>query len=476
MENSLRGFLDIPRLDPGYRPVEERVRDYRAVERQLSHDDIHKQAARCMDCGTPFCHSYGCPIANVAPEFNSFAFRGQWELALKILLSTNPFPEFTGRVCPAPCEAACVAGLDGDPVAIRQIEQAIAEMGFERGYIIPMPPVDRRTEKVAVIGSGPAGLAAADLLNKHGFRVTVYDSANNAGGILRYGIPDFKLEKWVVERRINLMKEEGIAFEMNITVGRDLSYHYLQTRFDAVCMACGAAQPRDLNVTGRELEGVRFAMDFLTQQNKRIAGEPIEPHEEIVATGKRVIVIGGGDTGSDCVGTAIRQRAESVELWEILPRPPEKRDLSTPWPEWPLKLRKTHAHEEGVRIRWAVMTKEIEGENGQVKGLHAVGVEWSPGAEGGPPIPTEVKGTDFRVKADMVIISMGFIGPSKKGMIEALDPVLDERGNVMADENNMTSKPGVFVAGDMHIGQSLVVRAIGEGRRAARGILSFLSK
>lgn len=427
-----------------------------------------------MDCGTPFCHSYGCPLANVIPELNGYAFRGQWEQALNLLLSTNPFPEFTGRICPSPCEAACVAGLDGEPVTIRQIEQAIVEMGFERGAISPTPPKERRKEKIAVIGSGPAGLAAADFLIRHGYGVTVYDSARSAGGILRYGIPDFKLEKWVVDRRINLMKEEGVAFEMEIVVGRDLSYHYLKTRFDAICLACGARQPRDLDVPGRELDGIHFAMDFLTGQNMRIAGETLDSKKDVTAAGKRVVVIGGGDTGSDCVGTAIRQGAESVELWEILPRPPEKRAISTPWPKWPLKLRKTHAHEEGVKIRWAVMTKEFIGGEGKVEGLQAVEVDWSEQRQGGRPM--ERRGSDFRVDADLVIIAMGFTGPAGDSMVETLALELDERGNVKADGENMTSEPGVFVAGDMNLGQSLVVRAIREGRNAAKGIISFLQK
>jgi len=474
MESRIRAFMDIPRMDPGYRPVEERIKDYRAVERQLSHEHIRAQASRCMDCGTPFCHAYGCPLSNVIPEFNSFVHSGRWEQALHLLLSTNPFPEFTGRICPAPCEAACVAGLGGDPVTIRQIEQAIAEMGFERDIIVPRPPRERMPERVAVVGSGPAGLAAADLLNRNGYGVTVFESAPRPGGLLCYGIPDFKMEKWVLERRIHLMREEGVRFETNVTAGVDVSHHYLRSRFHAVVLACGAREPRDLDVRGRELEGIHWAMDFLTQQNMRSAGELVRTEDEIHAQGKKVVVIGGGDTGSDCVGTALRQGAESVELWEIMPRPPEKRSPSTPWPEWPLKLRKTHAHEEGCTVRWAVMTKEIQGLGGRVRGLRAVEVQWEPGSRGGRPAPVERPGTEFLVDADLVILSMGFVGPARGGIVEALSLPLDARGAVNADRNNRTPVPGVFAAGDMNLGQSLVVRAVRDGREAARNAIAYL--
>jgi len=476
MEKNPRGFLTIQRVDPGYRPVEERLRDYRAVERQLSHAEIRDQAARCMDCGTPFCHAHGCPLGNIVPEMNDAVFHGQWEQALKLLLSTNPFPEFTGRVCPAPCEASCVAGIDGDPVTIRQIEQTIVEMGFERGDIVPDTPADRRPERVAVVGSGPAGLAAADLLNRCGYRVTVYDSADRPGGILRYGIPDFKLEKWVVERRIDLMKEEGIAFEMNVAAGEDVSHRYLQSRFDALCLACGAREPRDLAVPGRDLSGIHPAMDYLVQQNRLIAGEPVDPAHEIQARGKRVVVIGGGDTGSDCVGTALRQGAERVDQWEILPQPPDKRDPSTPWPLWPLKRRTTHAHEEGGRVRWSVMTRAFLGEQGRLKGIRAGEVDWVPKGPEGPVVPQERPGTEFEVQADLVLLAMGFVGPRKGGLLVTLDLERDERGNVRIHGENATSKPGVFAAGDMTLGPSLVVRALADGRKAARGIMEYLSE
>ena len=475
METKLRGFLTIPRVDPGYRPVEERLRDFRAVERQLSHAEIHDQAARCMDCGTPFCHAYGCPLGNIVPEMNDAVYHGQWEQALKLLLSTNPFPEFTGRVCPAPCEASCVAGIDGDPVTIRQIEQTIAEMGFERGSIVPTPPAERRPERVAVVGSGPAGLAAADLLNRWGFRVTVYDRADRPGGILRYGIPDFKLEKWVVERRIQLMKEEGIAFEMSVAAGEDISYRYLQGRFDALCLACGSRAPRDLDVPGRELSGIHQAMDSLTRQNRLLAGGIADPAREMDARGKRVVVIGGGDTGSDCVGTALRQGAEHVDQWEILPQPPEKRDPSTPWPLWPLKRRTTHAHEEGGRVRWSVMTRAFLGEDGRLTGIRACEVDWVAEGPGGPVVPRERPGTEFEVRADLVLLAMGFVGPRKGGLVDALDLELDERRNLRVQGDNATSRAGVFAAGDMALGPSLVVRSVADGRKAARGIMAYLA-
>ncbi|MCP4628088.1 MAG: glutamate synthase subunit beta, partial [bacterium] len=345
--------------------------------------------------------------------------------------------------------------------------------GFENDFMTSMPAGTLLEERVAIIGSGPAGLAAADSLNKAGYGVVVYDNAKYPGGILRYGIPDFKLEKWVVDRRIKLMREQGVIFETNILVGEDISYRYLTKRFNAVCLACGARKPRDIPIPGRDLNGIYFAMDYLTQQNKRLSNEAIDPSEEISAAGKTVVVIGGGDTGSDCLGTALRQGAEKVYQFEILPKPPEDRSESTPWPLWPLKLRRTHAHEEGGEQRWSVMTKKFVGENGILKGLACVEVEWEQGVNGEPPAPMEKAGSDFEVKADIVLLAMGFIGPEKNRIIEGLDIRLDQKGNVKADENNMTNVPGVFVAGDMALGQSLVVRAIADGIKAARGITAY---
>jgi glutamate synthase (NADPH/NADH) small chain len=468
------GFMVYHRKDPGYRPKEERIKDFRAVDKQLTHDEIQIQAARCMDCGTPFCHAYGCPLANVIPEFNESVYRGHWEGALKILLSTNNFPEFTGRICPAPCETACVAGINVDPVMIRHIELSIIEKGFESGFLLKDPPRYRSDKRVAVVGSGPAGLAAADTLNRVGYQVTVFDEARYPGGILRYGIPDFKLEKWVVERRISLMEAQGVRFEMGVRVGTDISYRYLRDRFQALCLACGAREPRDLAVPGRELSGIHFALEYLTGQNKRIQGENLKPSEEIEAKGKSVLVIGGGDTGSDCLGTAIRQGAKQVFQFEILPKPPEKRSPLTPWPEWPIMLRQSHAHKEGGEFYWSVMTKAFEGKDNRVKKVKAVEVEWKPKREGDPLVPVEQPGTEFELEVDLVLLAMGFLGPEKGGLAEVLDFEKDSRNNIKGNDENMTNIPGVFVAGDMRQGQSLVVRAIADGRKAARGIIRWL--
>ncbi|MBW1868126.1 MAG: glutamate synthase subunit beta [Deltaproteobacteria bacterium] len=469
-----RGFIEIKRKDAPYRSRDERLRDYKAVEHQLSYSDLNKQAARCMDCGTPFCHAYGCPISNLVPEFNDFAFRGNWQQALEILVSANNFPEFTGRVCPAPCEAACVSALNSDPVTIRQIELAIIEKGFESGLISPEPPSIRLDKKVAVIGSGPAGLTIADSLNRAGYRVTVFENANYPGGILTYGIPDFKLEKWVVERRIKLMAAQGITFETGVKIGDDISCHYLKKRFDAICLACGARKPRDLPVPGRDLNGIYFAMDYLSQQNKRNRDEYVGPSDEIIARDKKVVVIGGGDTGSDCLGTALRQGAIRVSQLEIVPKPPVKRSDNTPWPMWPVLLRQTHAHKEGGDLFWSIMTKEFLGEKGVVKKIRCAEVEWVVSDVNRPPVPIEKASTEFEIEADLVILAMGFLGPEESNLVAELSVELDGRGNVKADDHGMTNLDGIFVAGDMAMGQSLVVRAIADGRKTALGIKTYL--
>lgn len=470
------GFLEYQRKEPGYRPKEERLRDYRAVERLLENDELTIQAARCMDCGIPFCHAYGCPVANVIPEFNDLLYRGNWQGALDILLATNNFPEFTGRVCPAPCETACVAGINQEPITIRQIELALIEKGFKEGYLQPAPPAVYCEKRVAVIGAGPAGLAVADSLNKAGYRVTVFDEAPEPGGILRYGIPEFKLEKWVVQRRLRLMEAEGVLFENGVKVGDDISYRYLQNRYDAICLACGARGPRDLTIPGRDFTGIFFAMDYLTQQNQRLGGELLQPSMEITAAGKAVVIIGGGDTGSDCLGTALRQGAQQVTQLEILPEPPSKRDASTPWPMWPLVLRDSHAHKEGGSRRWAVTAKAFSGENRVVKKVSCVKIEWQPAPSGQGRIPVEKQGTEFEIEADLVILAMGFIGPGPSKLVDEIGLQLDDRKNVKADHNQMTSVEGIFVAGDMTIGQSLVVRAIADGRKTAKGILTYLEQ
>jgi len=469
------GFLEYDRKEPGYRPMEARLRDYKAVEYEPDEDAIYEQAARCMDCGIPFCHGYGCPVSNVIPEFNDLVYRGNWQEALDMLLSTNSFPEFTGRLCPAPCETACVTGINSDPVTIRQIELSVIEKGFEKGLIHPRPPIKYFKESVAVIGSGPAGLAVADMLNRSGYKITVFEEAEKPGGLLRYGIPDFKLEKRIVERRIDLMEKEGVIFETGIHVGTDISFKYLKRHFDAICLACGARKPRDLSIPGRNFAGIFFAMDFLVQQNKRNEGEAIDPSDAISARNKTVIIIGGGDTGSDCIGTSLRQSAKSVCQLEILPKPPVERPDHTPWPMWPLILRESHAHKEGCERQFSVMTKAFIGENKAISQLLCAEVEWAPERGNGPLAPKEKPGTEFTIAADLVILAMGFLGAGNRKIIENFGIALDKRGNVKADQNQMTSVDSVFVTGDMTEGQSLVVRAIASGRKTAKGIVSFLT-
>ncbi len=467
------GFLDFKRRDPGYRDVAERVQDYNPVELHLAEADLQAQAARCMNCGIPFCHASGCPLGNVIPEVNHLVYEDRWEEALDLLLATDNFPEFTGRVCPALCEPACVLGINDDAVAIRQIELAVIETGFARGYLRPRPPAQRLDRHVAVIGSGPAGLAVADVLNHVGCLVTVYDEAPQAGGILRYGIPDFKLEKSVLDRRLRLMEAEGVEFVLGLQVGEDISYKYLQKKFHAICLAVGARAPRDLAVPGRGLAGVHLAMDYLVGQNMRLAGEPLDPVMDITAQSKTVVVIGGGDTGSDCVGTAIRQGARKVTQLEILPQPPDTRPAATPWPMWPNILRKSSSHMEGGARRWAVNTRELIGRAGRVAGLRGIGVEWHRDA-GGKMVMTEKPGTEFEIEADLVLLALGFSGPSQNKIFEDLQLARDARGNLKVDARRMTSSAGVFAAGDSACGQSLVVRAMADGRAAAQGIIAYL--
>ena len=467
------GFIEFQRKDPGYRPGNERVQDWRAVERLPVAAEVQEQAARCMDCGVPFCHGCGCPLCNVIPEWNDMVYRGKWREALDLLLLTNPFPEFTGRICPALCEGSCVLGLNREPVTIRAIELAVIERGFAEGWMAPQPPAVRRKERVAVIGSGPAGLAVAQELNRRGFLVTVYDAARKPGGILRYGIPEFKLEKSVIARRVSLMEAEGIQFETGVIVGEDVSLKFLRDRFDAICLAGGAREPRDLAVPGRDLKGIHFAMDFLRQQNRRLDGEEIPAGEEIVAAGKRVIVVGGGDTGADCLGTSLRQGATDVLQVEIMPEPPPTRAPSTPWPAWPLQRRDSSSHKEGGTRRWSISPKELIGRNGHVSALRAVEVTWKSGPDG-RPVMEERAGSAFEVPADLVLLAMGFTGPRKSRILTDLGVQRDSRGNVTKDANNMTSVAGVFAAGDMARGASLVVRAMADGLTTADGIERFL--
>jgi len=463
----ITGFLEYPQQNPEKRPVDERVQDYFPVYLPLPEDKLKLQGARCMDCSVPFCHT-GCPLNNLIPEWNDMVYRGRWRDAIRALHATNNFPEFTGTVCPAPCEAACVLGISEPPVTIKQMENAIIERAFQEGWVRPEPPETRTGRKVAVIGSGPAGLAAAQQLNRAGHNVVVFEKADRAGGLLRYGIPDFKLEKQVLDRRLDQLIREGIEFQTGAHVGVDVSLPVLRRKFDAILLAGGAEQPRDLKIPGRELNGIHFAMEFLTQQNRRCAGDRVDSREEILAAGKRVVILGGGDTGADCLGTALRQRALSVHQLEILPSPPAERSPQTPWPLWPLVLRIENSHEEGGNREWGAATVGFSGdENGDVVRLHAVRVGPAPGFE---PVP----GSEFTLDADLVLLALGFTGPAPNGMFEEIGVTMDSRGSVSTHGNYMTSAPGVFAAGDMRRGQSLVVWAIAEGRHAARAVDDYL--
>jgi glutamate synthase (NADPH/NADH) small chain len=458
------GFLEIERNDRDYAPVEERVRHWHEFVIPLPEKETRDQAARCMDCGIPFCHT-ACPVNNQIPDWNDLVYKGNWDEAARNLHSTNNFPEVTGRVCPAPCEASCTLNLDDNPVTIKTIEAAIADHALAQG-LKPEPPANRTGKKIAIIGSGPAGLACAQQLARAGHDVHVYEKHAKAGGLLRYGIPDFKMEKHYVDSRVTQMEAEGVRFHYNSHVGAEMPAESLLQDYDAVVLAGGAEKPRDIPIPGRELKGIYFAMEFLPQQNRRISGEPADGTEPILATGKHVVVIGGGDTGSDCIGTSIRQGALSVTNFEIMPQPPEKENKLLVWPDWPLKLRTSSSHEEGAERDFAVMTTKFTGEKGRVTKLHCVRVD-----EKIKPIP----GSDFEIAADLVLLAMGFVHPVHEGMIKSLGLALDPRGNVKADTNAyQTSLPKVFTAGDMRRGQSLVVWAIREGRQAAHAVDKYL--
>jgi glutamate synthase (NADPH/NADH) small chain len=466
-----RGFLKYTRELPNTRDPQERIKDYKELYEDFEEEKTVKQAARCMDCGVPFCHN-GCPLGNIIPEFNDAVYEEDWQLAYEILSSTNNFPEFTGRICPAPCETACVLGINQPPVAIEHIEKSIAEVAFEKGYVRPQPPTLRTGKKVAIVGSGPAGLAAAAQLNKVGHLVTVFERNDRIGGLLRYGIPDFKLEKFVVERRVALMEAEGIRFRTNANVGGNVDPQELMDQYDAVLLCGGSTVPRNLNIEGRELEGVHFAMDFLEQNNRRVAGDAIPDVETITAKDKHVVVIGGGDTGSDCVGTSNRHGAKSVTQIELMDRPPNDRDPLT-WPNWPVVLRTSTSHEEGCERQWSLLTKAFTGENGKVTGLKLVQIEWAKSSKTGKYGFQEVEGTEQEIPCDLALLAIGFLSPQYRGMLEKLGVEVDERGNVR-DEDYRTNLEKVFVAGDMRRGQSLVVWAIAEGREAARSVDKFL--
>ncbi len=463
-----RGFLNFSRETPTRRSVDLRVLDWKEMYEPFPEEKLRVQGGRCMDCGVPFCQSEsGCPVINLIPEWNDLVHRGRWKDALKALHSTNNFPEFTGRLCPAPCESACVLGINSDPVSIRVIEWNVIDRGFDERWIEPVMPVAKTGKTVAIVGSGPAGLAAAQQLARAGHHVTVYEKADRIGGLLRYGIPDFKMEKWVIDRRLAQMIAENVKFETNVNVGVDVTGEVLVRQFDAVCLALGAEHARDLPVPGRELQGIHFAMEYLTQQNKINAGDVL-PVERITAKDKRVVIIGGGDTGSDCLGTAHRQGCKEVHQFELLPEPPPQRAESTPWPLWPMQLRTSHAHEEGCDRQWSVSTTRFSGDNGHVARLHAHQVSF----DRGKFIP--VAGTEFDIEVDLVLLAMGFTGPVKNGLLDSLGVEYDARGNVSVDQNFMTSKEGIFAAGDTKRGASLIVWAISEGRKAAAGIDAYL--
>jgi glutamate synthase (NADPH/NADH) small chain len=466
------GFLEIKRKKPPARPVPERIRDWKEVYLPDPEDDLKKQAARCMDCGIPFCHQ-GCPLGNLIPDWNDLVYRSQWQDAIQRLHATNNFPEFTGRLCPAPCEGSCVLGINDDPVTIKVVENTIIERAWEEGWVVPQPPAVRTGRKVAVVGSGPAGLAAADQLNRAGHWVTVFERSDRIGGLLRYGIPEFKMEKRFLDRRLQVLEKEGITFRTNADIGGGVPARELLGEFEAIVLACGAGWPRDLAVPGRELRGIHFAMDYLTLQNKRCEGDPVPDEGFITANGKRVVIIGGGDTGADCLGTVHRQGAISVHQFELLPRPPDGRASDNPWPQWPNIFRVSSAHEEGGERVYAVSTQRFIGdEQGHVRQLEALKVEMA--REGGriefKPIPD----TEFTLEVDLVLLAMGFLGPERKGPVEELGLRLTERGNVWRDQKWMTSVPGVFTCGDMQRGQSLIVWAIAEGRSCARGVDLYL--
>ena len=455
------GFIEFTRELPQRRPVTERVNDYFEIYKPFPQEAVQTQAARCMDCGVPFCHT-GCPVNNIIPDWNDFVYRDRWKDAIRQLHATNNFPEFTGRICPAPCEAACVLGINEPPVTIKNIEKSIVEHAFKEGWVKPEPSEFRTGKCIAVIGSGPAGMAASQQLARAGHDVTLFEKWDRIGGLLRYGIPDFKMEKWLIDRRMEQMTAEGVKFVTNAHVGVNVPIEDLKKDFDVILLTGGAEQPRNLNVPGRELKGVHFAMEFLPQQNKVVAGDHLD--SQILATGKHVIIIGGGDTGADCVGTSHRQKAKSVTQFEIMPRPPEERSSLTPWPLWPLQLRVESSHEEGGKRDWSINTVKFSGdENGNVKKLHAIRV--SP-----PPKFEAMAGTEFELDADLVLLAMGFTGPVRQGLVEQLGVEVNVRGNVATDDNYQTSIPNVFAAGDLRRGQSLVVWAIAEGRKAARAI------
>ena len=467
----ITGFMEIKRETPSRRPVSERLRDWREYDLKMPEDKLRAQGARCMDCGIPFCHK-GCPLGNIIPDWNDLIYRGRWKDAIERLHSTNNFPEFTGRVCPAPCEEACVLNINNDPVTIKLIEKNIIDHAWNEGWITPQPAPRATGKRVAVVGSGPAGLACAQQLARAGHAVTLYERSDRVGGLLMYGIPDFKMEKHLVHRRVEQMKAEGVEIVTNCRVGFDITGDEMRAKYDAIALTMGATKPRDLPILGRDLKGIHFAMEFLPLQNKRNQGDKIADDVFISAKGKRVVILGGGDTGSDCLGTSNRQGAASVHQYELLPMPPEQRTHEMPWPDWPMILRTSTSHEEGVNRDWSINTKKFSGENGRVTKLHGIRLNWQRAADGRMAME-EIPGSDFELDCDLVLLALGFLGPEPEGIITQLGLKLDPRSNVLCD-NYQSSVPSVFAAGDTRRGQSLVVWAIWEGRECARAVDAYL--
>lgn len=465
------GFKIYDRKNAKKIPVQDRIKNHKEFYIPQSEEDIKAQASRCMDCGVAYCNN-SCPLGNILPDLNYLVFHGQWKKALDILQSTNNFPEFTGRLCPALCEASCTLGINQEATTNREIELSIIEKGFKEGWVKALPPKIRTEQRIAVIGSGPTGLAAAQELNRYGHDVTVFERAENIGGVLALGIPDYKLEKWVLHRRIEQLKEEGIKFRVNTNVGKDISAHEIKSKFDAVCLAGGATVPRNLDVKGRELKGIHFAMDFLVQQNLINQGKEISPENRIDTFEKNVVIIGGGDTGADCLGIALRQGAKNVYQLELMPKPPKKRTEKMPWPTWPMILRTNTSHEEGGVREWSIATKYFSGENGRVKNIHCVKLNWIEDDKGRRM--EEIEGSEFSIDADIILFAMGFLHPEHGDMLENFGVDVDQRGNVETNERYMTSASGVFAAGDMRTGQSLVCKAIAEGRMVAVAIDRYL--
>lgn len=473
----ITGFMEFNRELPKKRRVEERIRDYKELYLPMPEEKRKEQAGRCMNCGVPFCHT-GCPLGNLIPDWNDLVYQGNWKEALHELHATNNFPEFTGRLCPAPCEEACVLGINEPAVTIEEIEKSIIEKGFAEGWVKPEPPAARTGKKVAVIGSGPAGLAAAQQLNRAGHWVTVFERSDRIGGLLRYGIPHFKMEKWVIDRRLAIMEQEGIVFKTSVKVGTDLTRKDLDKEFDAVVFAGGATRSRDLPIEGRDLDGVHFAMDFLPQSNARVEGDNVSVRwgKEILATGKNVIVIGGGDTGSDCIGTSIRQGCASVENFELLPMPPVGRPETQPWPFWPMKFRTSTSHEEGCDRHYSILTKRFLGKDGKLTGLETVNIAFETPEGGGRPEMKEIPGSEKIWDCELAILALGFLGPETDSIVSQYGCQLDSRGNVKVDDNWMSSTPGFFAAGDCQRGQSLIVWAISDGRECAASVDEYLMK